>query len=93
MIRCLDFNADLGEGGDDQSLMPWLSSASIACGFHAGDPARMRDTVALCLQHGVAIGAQGSDRVREHAESRLEGCEVGELRADMDGDAAGFDAR
>ena len=60
MIRCLDFNADLGEGGDDQSLMPWLSSASIACGFHAGDPARMRDTVALCLQHGVAIGAHPS---------------------------------
>ncbi|HEY9142829.1 MAG TPA: 5-oxoprolinase subunit PxpA [Arenimonas sp.] len=60
MIRCMDFNADLGEGGDDQSLMPWLSSASIACGFHAGDPSRMRDTVALCLQHGVAIGAHPS---------------------------------
>ena len=49
-----------GEGGDDQSLMPWLSSASIACGFHAGGPGRMRDTVALCLRHGVAIGAHPS---------------------------------
>lgn len=60
MTPCLDFNADLGEGGDDDALMPWLSSASIACGFHAGGPSLMRDTVALCLRHGVAIGAHPS---------------------------------
>lgn len=56
----LDFNADLGEGADDAALMPWISSASIACGFHAGGPSLMRDTVALCLRHGVAIGAHPS---------------------------------
>lgn len=61
----IDFNADLGEGGDDAALVPCLSSASIACGFHAGDPETMRDTVALCLAHGVAIGAHPSLADRE----------------------------
>ena len=57
----LDFNCDLGEGcGDDAAIIPLLSSASIACGGHAGDAATMRDTVALCLRHGVAIGAHPS---------------------------------
>ena len=54
----IDFNCDLGEGcGDDAAIVPWISSASIACGGHAGDEASMRETVALCLRHGVAIGA------------------------------------
>ena len=61
----IDFNADLGEGGDDHALMPYISSASIACGFHAGTAASMRDTVALCLAHGVAIGAHPSLDDRE----------------------------
>src|SRR5687768_5886795 len=57
----LDFNCDLGEGcGDDAAIIPLLSSASIACGGHAGDEATMRDTVALCVRHGVAIGAHPS---------------------------------
>lgn len=60
MILRLDFNADIGEGCDDNALVPWLSSASIACGFHAGGPSLMRDTVALCMRHGVAIGAHPS---------------------------------
>jgi UPF0271 protein len=63
----LDFNCDLGEGcGDDAAIIPLLSSANIACGGHAGDAASMRDTVALCLQHGVAIGAHPSLPDREH---------------------------
>jgi UPF0271 protein len=42
--------------GNDAALMPYLTSANIACGFHAGDPAVMRQTVRLALQHNVAIG-------------------------------------
>ncbi len=53
----------MGEGfgawaiGDDAALMQHITSANIACGFHAGDPVIMRATVRLALQHGVAIGA------------------------------------
>jgi len=59
----LDLNADVGESfgayklGQDEQLMPAISSASIACGFHAGDPATMRETVALARRHDVAMGA------------------------------------
>lgn len=60
MLRRLDFNCDLGEGCDDAAVMPYISSASIACGLHAGDADTMRRTVALCLQHQVAIGAHPS---------------------------------
>ena len=59
----IDFNSDLGEGfsiyraGDDAAILPHLTSANIACGFHAGDSRSMRSTVALAAQLGVAIGA------------------------------------
>lgn len=59
----IDLNSDLGESfgpwvmGQDEALMPSISSANIACGFHAGDPSVMRRTVALALAHGVALGA------------------------------------
>jgi UPF0271 protein len=62
-IETFDINCDLGESfgawklGDDEAVMPYLSSANIACGFHAGDPAVMRRTVKLCLEHDVAIGS------------------------------------
>lgn len=63
----IDFNCDLGEGcGDDAAIVPLLSSASIACGGHAGDAGSMRATVDLCLRHGVAIGAHPSFDDREH---------------------------
>jgi UPF0271 protein len=66
-VKTLDFNCDLGEGcGDDAAIIPLVSSASIACGGHAGDADTMRATVALCLQHGVAIGAHPSFPDREH---------------------------
>lgn len=62
--RCvLELNADVGEGfgvyrlGVDDELLRLVTSANIACGFHAGDPATMRATVRLCLEHGVGIGA------------------------------------
>ncbi|UQX89612.1 LamB/YcsF family protein [Jatrophihabitans telluris] len=60
----IDLNADLGEGfgrwtlGDDEALLGVISSANIACGFHAGDPSIMRRTCELAVQRGVAIGAQ-----------------------------------
>jgi UPF0271 protein len=59
----LDLNADLGESfgayklGQDALLMPLITSANVACGFHAGDPGVMRETVALAREHGVAVGA------------------------------------
>lgn len=54
----IDINCDLGEGmAHDAELMPYISSANIACGFHAGDEDTMRRTIALAIEHGVAIGA------------------------------------
>jgi UPF0271 protein len=63
--RRIDFNCDLGEGCDDAAVLPFVSSANIACGLHAGDEDTMRRTVALCQQHGVAIGAHPSFDDRE----------------------------
>ena len=63
MPASIDLNADLGESfgawrmGDDAGVMAWITSANVACGFHAGDPLTMRRTIALCVEHGVAIGA------------------------------------
>ena len=58
-MRSIDLNADVGEGQQaaEAALLPLVTSANIACGLHAGDPATMRATVALALRHGVAIGA------------------------------------
>jgi UPF0271 protein len=59
----IDLNSDLGEDfgvyqlGQDTEMMPWITSANIACGFHAGDPEVMAQTVALAKAHGVAVGA------------------------------------
>jgi 5-oxoprolinase (ATP-hydrolysing) subunit A len=69
----VDFNCDLGEGvGDDAAIVPFISSASIACGFHAGSPQTMQATVALCLAHGVAIGAHPAFRDRENFGRRAQ---------------------
>ena len=59
----IDLNSDVGESfgpwtmGHDAALMDSISSANIACGFHAGDPGAMRPTIALARENGVAIGA------------------------------------
>lgn len=67
MSARIDFNCDLGEGcGDDAAILPLVSSASIACGGHAGDEATMRATLRLCRQHGVSAGAHPSYEDREH---------------------------
>jgi 5-oxoprolinase (ATP-hydrolysing) subunit A len=63
----VDLNCDLGEGGvDDALIMPFITSANIACGAHAGDPGTMRRTVALAVEHGVALGAHPGFADREH---------------------------
>ena len=67
MQRSIDLNCDLGEGaGHDAELMPFITSANIACGAHAGDEATMRATVAIAQRHGVAIGAHPGFDDREH---------------------------
>jgi UPF0271 protein len=59
----VDINCDLGESfgayklGNDEAILPYVTSANIACGFHAGDPSVMKKTVQLALKHNVAIGA------------------------------------
>jgi UPF0271 protein len=57
----IDLNCDMGEGMEtDAAIFPFISSANIACGYHAGDADTMRRTVELALQHDVAIGAHPS---------------------------------
>lgn len=63
----IDFNCDLGEGcGDDAAIMPWITSANIACGAHAGDDGTIRETLRLCGAHGVVAGAHPGYIDREH---------------------------
>lgn len=63
----MTINCDLGEGiGNDAALMPYIDEANIACGFHAGDAFTMRETVALCIRHGVKMGAHPSYLDREN---------------------------
>lgn len=88
-MRQLDLNADVGEGDPetDEALLALVTSANVACGFHAGDADTMRATVAMAMRHGVAIGAHpgfddregfgrrqqhlASDEVRELLSSQL----------------------
>lgn len=54
----IDINCDMGEGmPNDANIIPYISSANIACGYHAGNETTMRNTIELCLKHSVAIGA------------------------------------
>jgi 5-oxoprolinase (ATP-hydrolysing) subunit A len=65
-MKRIDINCDMGESygawkmGADAEVMPFISSANIACGFHGGDPATIRQTVRLAVDHGVAVGAHPS---------------------------------
>ena len=57
----VDLNCDMGEGmGNDEAIMPFISSANIACGFHAGDEKIMEQTIEYCIRHHVAIGVHPS---------------------------------
>ncbi len=63
MGRAIDLNSDLGESfgawrvGDDEAMFALVSSANVACGFHAGDPVTMAESAARAARHGVALGA------------------------------------
>jgi UPF0271 protein len=65
-MKTIDLNCDMGESygawkmGADAEVMPYITSANIACGFHAGDPATIRQTVRLAVDQGVAVGAHPS---------------------------------
>jgi UPF0271 protein len=67
-VACIDLNADLGEGfgvwrlGDDDAMLGIVTSANVACGFHAGDPAGLLSVCTLAAERGVRIGAQVSYR-------------------------------
>ena len=62
-MTTIDLNCDLGESfghyklGENTAILKYITSANIACGFHAGDPSVMRETVARCIEHQVSIGA------------------------------------
>ena len=66
MADRIDFNCDMGESfgmyklGYDEEVIRYITSANIACGFHAGDPMWMRTTVEMAEKHGVGVGAQPS---------------------------------
>jgi UPF0271 protein len=63
----IDLNCDMGENvGNDEEIMPFITSANIACGFHAGDSETMRVTVRLAKRFGVNIGAHPGWRDREN---------------------------
>jgi 5-oxoprolinase (ATP-hydrolysing) subunit A len=63
MTLRVDLNCDMGESfgaysiGADDAVFPYITSANVACGYHGGDPAVMRSTIARAKEHGVAVGA------------------------------------
>jgi len=82
-MSIVDINCDMGEGtGNDALVMPYISSASIACGYHAGDVDLMYHTVALAAKHRVSIGAHVSYLDKDNfgrSEINLPEAEVYEL--------------
>ncbi len=87
-MTTIDFNADLGESfgawrlGDDAAMLELVTSANVACGFHAGDPLEMSRVVALCAQKGVGIGAHpGFDDLAGFGRRQIIGLSGAELGA------------
>jgi UPF0271 protein len=87
--RRIDLNADLGEGfgvwrlGDDEALIELVTSANVACGFHAGDPSTMRRVCTLAAARGVSVGAQVSYRDLAGFGRRFLDVEPAELTDDL----------
>lgn len=103
-MAAIDLNADLGETvdgvptADDEAMFAVISSASVACGGHAGDAASMRDSVERAARHGVAVGAHPSYPDRANFGRRAVAMEPDELAAAVSGQlgalvAAGADLR
>jgi UPF0271 protein len=88
-VDVIDLNADLGEGfgawrlGDDDALLDVVTSANVACGFHAGDPSLMRRVCRLAGERGVAVGAQVGYRDLAGFGRRRIDYDLGELRDDI----------
>jgi UPF0271 protein len=82
-MKTIDINCDLGEGiGNEETIMPFISSANIACGYHAGDEKTIWNTVELCIKNKVAIGAHPSFLDRENfgrTEMNLDVSDIYEL--------------
>lgn len=83
----IDINCDMAEGvGNERELMPFISSANIACGFHAGNEELMKATIDLCLEYNVAVGAHPSFPDRENfgrTNMNLPLTEVGKIVTDQ----------
>jgi UPF0271 protein len=94
-LKQIDINCDMGESygvwrlGRDQEVMPHITSANVACGFHAGDPSVMLATVKLAQQFGVSVGAHPSfpdlqgfgRRAMELSADEIRGCVLYQLGA------------
>src|ERR1700739_4714873 len=104
MANLLGINCDMGESfglyciGDDAAIMPHITIANVACGFHASDPSVMARTVRLAKQHGVKVGAHPSlpdlqgfgRREMKMLPDELVDCiiyQVGALKAFLEGEA------
>lgn len=78
-MNSIDLNCDLGEGfgvyrlAEEERIFPWITSANIACGFHAGDPVIMQRSVSLAVRNGISIGAHpGTPDLEGFGRRRLE---------------------
>jgi len=82
----MKLNCDMGESfgqwamGSDQSVMPWIDMANIACGFHASDPDVMAQTIALALKHQVTIGAHPGYDDKKGFGRRSMQCSLAEIK-------------
>jgi 5-oxoprolinase (ATP-hydrolysing) subunit A len=82
--RVVDLNSDLGEGaGTEAAIMPFITSANIACGAHAGDEQTMREAVRLAVAHKVAAGAHPGYRDPANFGRTPVGISADELIADL----------
>ncbi len=82
-MTAIDLNADVAEGFDDAGLLEVVTSANVACGFHAGDPATMQAACRLAVQRGVRVGAQVSYNDRAAFGRRFVDVGADELQADL----------
>ncbi len=88
-MTVVDVNCDVGESfgrwvlGDDAAVLPFVTSANVACGFHAGDPATLRRTCALAAKEGVVVGAQVGYRDLAGFGRRFIDVAADELTADI----------
>jgi UPF0271 protein len=88
-VSVVDLNSDVGESfgrwqlGDDEAVLRVVTSANLACGFHAGDASTLRYTCALAAREGVVVGAQVGYRDLAGFGRRFIDMEPGELADDV----------